>query len=97
MKVVFQPEAFEEMLESARFFEEKSAGLGSDLIAAIQGATRRLLSFPESGVVEQGSIRKCLVRGFPFTLLYEANPDHIFIAAVMHQHRRPGYWTNRLK
>lgn len=97
MKVIFHPEAYEEMSESARFFEEKSAGLGSDLIAAIQSSTRRLKKFPESGVVEQGTIRKCLVRGFPFTLLYEANPDHIYIAAVMHQHRRPGYWTKRVK
>ena len=64
MKVIFHPEAYEEMLESARFFEEKSAGLGSDLIAAIQSATRRLKKFPESGVVEQGTIRKCLVRVF---------------------------------
>ena len=45
MKVIFHPEAYEEMLESARFFEEKSAGLGADLIAAIQGATRRLQNF----------------------------------------------------
>lgn len=79
MKVIFHPEAYEEMLESARFFEEKSAGLGSDLIAAIQSATHRLKKFPESGVVEQGMIRKCLVPGFPFTLLYEPNPrSHLY-------------------
>ena len=97
MKVIFHPEASEEMSESARFFEEKSAGLGSDLIVAIQQATGRIKKFPESGPVESGNIRKCLVLGFPFTLLYEVNPDHIFIAAVMHQHRRPGYWSKRLR
>jgi len=97
MKVIFHPEASEEMSESARFFEEKSVGLGSDLIAAIQQATGRIKKFPASGPVESGNIRKCLVPGFPFTLLYEVNPDHIFIAAVMHQHRRPGYWKKRLK
>lgn len=97
MKVIFHPEAYEEMLESARFFEEKSIGLGSDLLTAIQQAASRIEKFPASGAVEQGNIRKCLVRGFPFTLLYEANADHIFIAAVMHQHRRPGYWTRRIR
>ena len=96
MKVIFHPEASDEMFESARFFEEKSAGLGSDLISAIQEATRRILMFPESGPIEKWNIRKCLVRGFPFTLLYEANEERIFIVAVMHQHRRPGYWAQRV-
>ncbi len=97
MRFIFHPEAYDEMFESARFFEEKSAGLGSDLIDAIQNSLSRINKFPESGTVEQGNIRKCLVRGFPFTVLYEIHQDQIFIAAVMHQHRRPGYWKKRLR
>jgi plasmid stabilization system protein ParE len=97
MRVIFHPEASAEMLESARFFDEKSAGLGSDLITAIQESTRRIAKFPESGPIEKWNIRKCLVRGFPFTLLYEAGQDQIYIVAVMHQHRRPGYWASRVK
>jgi plasmid stabilization system protein ParE len=96
MKVIFHPEAREELVESARFLDEKTSGLGLDFLAAVQKATDRLTRFPESGPVENTNIRKCLVRGFPFTLLYEVNPDHIYIAAVMHQHRRPGYWKGRL-
>lgn len=97
MRIIFHPEAYDEMLESARFFEEKSPGLGSDLISAVQESTHRISDFPESGPIEKGSIRKCLVRGFPFTLLYEVSHNLIFIVAVMHQHRRPGYWTTRVK
>lgn len=97
MKIIFHPEAREELLESARFFEEKTLGLGWDLIIAVEQAAHRLTKFPELGSVEHDNVRKCLVRGFPFTLLYEVNPDHIFIAAVMHQHRRPGYWSKRLR
>jgi plasmid stabilization system protein ParE len=79
------------MFESARFFEEKAIGLGSDLIDAIQESISRIVKFPKSGAIEQQNIRKCLVRGFPFTVLYELHRDHIFITAVMHQHRRPNY------
>ncbi len=81
MKIVFHPEAYEEMLESAHFFEEKSTGLGLDLIAAIQESTDRITKFPDSGKIEQANIRKCLVRGFPFTILYEVAGNHIFVAA----------------
>ncbi|HEX6047287.1 MAG TPA: type II toxin-antitoxin system RelE/ParE family toxin [Pyrinomonadaceae bacterium] len=97
MKLIFHPEAYAEMLESARYFETKTPGLGFDLITAVQDAAQRILRFPCSGPVERGNIRKCLVRGFPFTILYETHSEYIYIGAVMHQHRRPGYWKNRLR
>ena len=83
MKVIFHPDAYDEMLESARFFEEKSPGLGLDLIAAIQDAARRVAKFPKSGVIEEVNIRRCLVHGFPFTILYEASKDNIYVAAII--------------
>src|SRR5690349_7544686 len=96
MRVVFHPEAYDEMLESARFFNSKNADLGGDLINAVQEATHRIATYPGYGSVLQGNVRKCLVRGFPFTILYEVADDHVFIAAIMHQHRRPYYLKRRL-
>jgi toxin ParE1/3/4 len=96
MNLIFHPEASEEMLESARFFESKSEGLGSDFLAAVEDTTRRILERPTLGRIEKANIRRRLVSGFPFTILYESHQDHIFIAAVMHQRRRPAYWRKRL-
>jgi plasmid stabilization system protein ParE len=97
MKAIFHPEAHEEMIESARFYEGKSEGFGSDFLRAVEETTHRIEQFPEAGPIEKGSIRQRLVSGFPFTILYEIQPDRVFIAAVMHQHRRPGYWRKRLQ
>ena len=33
MRIEFHPEAYEEMLESARFYEERVEGLGGDFLA----------------------------------------------------------------
>jgi len=97
MKVIFHPEASEEKLESARFYEARSEGLGSDFLASVEETTRRIEQFPEAGPVERAGIRKRIVPGFPFTILYEVQGNQILIAAVMHQHRRPGYWRERVK
>ena len=97
MKVIFHPEASEEKLESAKFYEARSEGLGSDFLAAVEETTRRIEQFPEAGPVDRATIRKRIVPGFPFTVLYEVHSDRIFIAAVMHQHRRPGYWRERVE
>jgi len=96
MKVTFHPEASDEMVESARVFEGKSEGLGFDFLAAVEETTHRIEQFPEAGPIDRANIRKRLVSGFPFTILYEIQSDRIFVAAVMHQHRRPGYWRKRL-
>jgi hypothetical protein len=97
MKAIFHPEAHEEMIESARFYEGKGEGLGLDFLTSVEAATRRIEQFPESVPISEAHIRKRLVTGFPFTILYELQSDRIFIAAVMHQHRRPGYWRKRIE
>ena len=97
MKVAFHSEAYQEMLESARFYEGKVKGLGEDFLAAVEEATARILRFPDAGPLVKAGLRKRLVAGFPFAILYERRQEEIFIAAVMHQHRRPGYWQKRLR
>src|SRR5688572_6133432 len=80
MKAIFHPEAHEEMIESARFYEGKGEGLGLDFLTAVEAATRRIEQFPESVPISEAHIRKRLVTGFPFTILYELQSDRIFIA-----------------
>ena len=97
MKVVFHEEALAEMLGSASYYEARSVGLGRDFLEAIEEATRRLVASPHAGPVVRRDLRKRLVVGFPFTVLYSIEPSGIFIVAVMHQHRRPGYWAKRVR
>ena len=59
------------MIESARFYEEKSEGLGSDFLAAVEETKRRIEHLPEAGLIDRAYIRKRFVPGFPFTILYE--------------------------
>ncbi len=95
MNVVFHAEALEEMLESASYYEARSVGLGWDFLNAVEQASQRIVSSPEAGPVWRGDVRKRLVAGFPFTLLYSIEMDQIFVVAVAHQSRRPGYWLKR--
>lgn len=97
MRAIFHPEAHAEMIEQARYYENKSEGLGADFLDAVEEAARRIAQSPQAGQIERAGIRKRLVSGFPYTILYEVQPDRIYIAAVMHQHRRPGYWQSRVK
>ena len=41
--------------------------------------------------------RRNLARSFPYAVVYLAEPDRVWIVAVMHLHRVPDYWRERLK
>jgi plasmid stabilization system protein ParE len=93
--VEFHPEAEAEFIAAARYYEGKAENLGVDFISAVERSYQRLMVFPESGHPFGRRLRRVLVPGFPYGLLYRASPDLIFVVAVAHLHRRPGYWRHR--
>ena len=39
--------------------------------------------------------RRRLLRHFPYTIFYEIDGNVVFVLAVAHQRREPGYWRSR--
>ncbi len=94
---VFHPEAQSELIESARYYESQQDGLGHRFLDATETALVRIQQHPQSyREIEQG-IRQCRILRFPYGLIYRIRADHVQIIAVMHLHRQPGYWHNRLQ
>jgi plasmid stabilization system protein ParE len=94
--VEFHPEAQDEFISAAQFYERQAGGLGLDFILTVQHTYERLLDFPGSGSPFGRRLRRVLVPKFPYGLLYRVEPERIYIVAVMHLHRRPAYWRSRL-
>ena len=95
--VLFHPEAEEEMIASAVFYETRSNGLGHKFLNEIARSLDLISSSPKTWSVFSDDIRRFLLQRFPFGLLYEIHDDYIYIIAVMHLHREPFYWKSRLK
>ena len=57
-----------------------------------------LLRFPElRDPALDPPVRRALVPGFPYALVFVVGEDAIEVLAVAHQHRMPGYWLYRLR
>ena len=95
-QLVLAAEAEDELLRSARYYEQERRGLGDDFVAEVQTLAARLLEFPELGTIVIRDVRRARVRRFPYDLVYRIHQDLLIIIAVMHQRREPGYWKNRL-
>lgn len=84
------------MNEAARFYEERSPGLGRDFLEEIERTIDSLVAHPESGPRISRNLRRRIVRRFPFGVIYAVETDRIIIVAIMHLRRRPGYWKGRI-
>jgi plasmid stabilization system protein ParE len=91
----FHPEAEAEFLEAIAFYEESEPALGEEFALEVYAAVRNILSYPKAWPVLEGEVRRCLTNRFPYGILYSVEPGRVYILAVMHLHRRPGYWKQR--
>lgn len=102
MTVKFDPDAEQELLLASDYYEERRAGYGSRFIAAVEAATEAALATPKAGAVWPQSppevpIRRRRVPGFPSVwLAYVVLDDSLYVLAVVHTSRRPGYWLDRV-
>jgi plasmid stabilization system protein ParE len=97
MKVIYSPLAGRELIAEAKRYERKADGLGELFIAEVEQASEQISNFPESGVVIQDTVRRILLKRFPFSILYSVGVDVVRILALMHQARGPVFVARRLK
>ena len=93
--VAFHPKAEAEFIAAAQHYERQAPRLGFDFVSAVERAYQQLATFPESSQSFGSRLRRVLVPGFPYGLIYRAESDRVFIVAIAHLRRRPGYWRAR--
>ena len=85
-----------ELLDAARYYEIQAPGLGIDFLDKIAAAVEDIRAHPKRWLVIQFNIRRRLIQRFPYCILYRIDSDEIVILAIMHLHRHPSYWIDRL-
>ncbi len=93
----FHPEAEKEVVRTIDYYEAHEVGLGHDFAIEVYSSIQLILAYPQAWPILEEEIRRCLVRRFPYGLLYAVNGNEILILAVMHLHREPDYWKKRIK
>ncbi len=97
MKYIFHPKAGAEFEEAVNYYEERRKGLGYDFATEVYSAIQRITVCPKGWAVVENGIRRCLIKRFPYGVIYSERGNKICILAVMHLRRNPGYWKNRIQ
>ncbi len=86
------PEAEAEYEEAALHYTAVTPDLGGQFYDEIERLIADACRTPGIFRVIRAPARRHFTREFPYGIIYVERPDDIWILAVMHLHRQPGYW-----
>ena len=84
-----------ELKEAARYYESKVNGLGFAFLDEVERVVNLIRDNPESAPRIYKVVRRKILRGFPYSIMYSIVDDSIRILAIANQKRRPFYWWDR--
>lgn len=95
MKHSFHAAAEAELNQAVDYYNACRPDLGWEFAQEVHAAIQNILAHPAAWTSLSTHTRRCLVRRFPYGVIYQIAGDAIRIIAVMQLNRKPGYWRSR--
>jgi len=89
-----------EAIDAACWYENKCDGLGVDFLSRYESILTAIEADPHrfpllETLTTERNIRRCVMKRFPYYVVYELLDSETVVLAVAHSHRRPNYWQRR--
>ncbi len=96
MRIELHPEADEEFAFEVGYYEAQQAGLGQRFYQEVLSHLDWIASNPNVPRLRR-NYRRVNLKVFPYYIAYVAEGDLVWVLAVAHGSRKPGYWKNRME
>lgn len=93
-RLKFSGRAVREIGEAHAWYEERSAGLGSEFLLAFELQLKRLEQVPMMFPEIVPGVRRTLLPRFPYGVFYAVRGDLVNVLAVIHNARNPRRWPS---
>jgi len=95
--LVIDPRAEREIADAYKWYGRRDRQAATRYRVEVNQAMDRIGQLPESFPPYMHGTRMCLLKKFPYLVVFREYPDHLFVVAVAHGRQRPGYWRKRLE
>jgi len=85
-----------ELFDARDYYDDLVFGLGELFINEVEKTLNVIKANPLAYPFIKEEIRKAVVIKFPYSILYRVENEFVYILAVMHQKRKPSYWSGRV-
>jgi plasmid stabilization system protein ParE len=96
IRVLLEPTAQTELQEAIEWYEERQAGLGTELAIEVDRCIERIRAHPEMYGRVRKNYRRALVQRFPYAVFYELVADTVIVFSIFHGSRNPAKLKRRL-
>lgn len=96
LKLSFHPDVSLEIKSSYQWYQSQAYGLGDDYLLELEKSFDTILNLPDTWPIFHQYYRKFLLSKFPFSIIYRQENKAIYVVAVMHNSRKPFYWSDRV-
>ena len=93
---IFHPDAGAKYTSAVQSYADIAPEPGNRFHDEIERLIHEVRRQPERFFRFSPPAQRALARKFPYSVVYLNQPDHVWIVAIMHAKRRPGYWRERL-
>jgi len=97
MRVRFHLAAAAEVDRAQAWYEQRSVLAAAGFLQELTRAIHRIRVAPERYPAAEHGTRRIVLEQYPFTAFYLIRREEIFVVAVAHHKRRPGYWAVRTR
>src|SRR5918993_904771 len=94
-KIEIHPEAQVELEDARSWYRERSQVAARAFVTEVARAIRSIAESPEAWPRTRSNERRFVFKRFPYSIIYRIRQNEVFITALAHQRRRPGYWRGR--
>jgi toxin ParE2 len=95
MNYQFDPHASQELNSAVAYYDNLDPALADSFCTEVQRTISLIRRLPRAWPHVTVNASRCIVKGFPFGIVYQLRGSNIVVIAVMHLSRRPEYWRDR--
>ena len=82
----FHPEAQQELIAIAVWYDGRRAGLGDEFVDAVSAKVVDIYKAPERFPIVHDDIRQAILRRFPYVVYFRLAGKRVLVVSVFHAH-----------
>jgi plasmid stabilization system protein ParE len=94
-RLELRPEASADIAGAFSWYEAQREGLGREFAAELDRVFAAIRQFPAAGPIVHRSLRRALMRRFPYAVYYLFEEPRVEIRGVLHNRRNPATRNQR--
>jgi plasmid stabilization system protein ParE len=86
-RVILSPDAKSDISSAVRWYQQRDPKLAFRFMLEVLAIRRRISQYPYQFPLINGTVRRALLNGFPYSVYYSLDNRAISVLAILHQRR----------